>query len=213
MRYTLSFHPEPVRTRRVLEPVLLLEDGSGHNDESSVANNDDPENDDHFWPPSPKRPRFDEDSLLAEATSAMLMMHHDVSAGDGEQLVFGMDENNEWKFKTHVDNGPWMLVSRTPSARLIGYCWVFAKKRDGSGRVTRYKARLVGEGFKQNFGVTFFETYSPVANMTLIRVVVVALEYVTGPLDADTAFLNSDRKERMYMEVPYGISNNNNMMC
>ncbi|OWZ24414.1 LOW QUALITY PROTEIN: polyprotein [Phytophthora megakarya] len=45
----------------------------------SLLNNDDPENDDHFWPPSPKRPRFDEDSLLAEAVLA-----YAVDVGDAD---------------------------------------------------------------------------------------------------------------------------------
>ncbi|OWZ03765.1 polyprotein [Phytophthora megakarya] len=50
--------------------------------------------------------------------------------------------------------------------------------------------------------------------MNSIRVVlsvVVALENVTEQLDANTAFLNSDLKERVYKEVPYGINNTKNM--
>ncbi|KAE8970121.1 hypothetical protein PR001_g27300, partial [Phytophthora rubi] len=88
--------------------------------------------------------------------------------------------------------------------------------RNEHGRVVRYKARLVAKGFKQKFGVDFFETYSPVANMNSIRVVlsvVVAKAYVTEQLDADTAFLNSDLKEQVFTEVPYGITNAENMMC
>ncbi|OWZ16191.1 polyprotein [Phytophthora megakarya] len=120
------------------------------------------------------------------------------------------------ELKAHADNGSWTLVPRTPSARKIGCRWVFAKNRDESGRVAPYKARLVAKGFKQNLGVDVFETYSLVANMTSIRVVlsvVVALEYVTELLDADTAFLNRELKERVYMEVPHGIPNDKNMMC
>ncbi|KAL4116578.1 hypothetical protein PRIC2_012030 [Phytophthora ramorum] len=63
------------------------------------------------------------------------------------------------------------------------------------------------------FGVDFFETYSPVANMNSIRAVVVAKAYVTEQLDADPAFLNSDPKEKVFMEVPHGITNAQNMMC
>ncbi|KAE8974324.1 hypothetical protein PR002_g25946 [Phytophthora rubi] len=52
--------------------------------------------------------------------------------------------------------------------------------------------------------------------MNSIRVVlsvVVAKAYVTEQLDADTAFLNSDLKEQVFTEVPYGITNAENMMC
>ncbi|OWZ13834.1 polyprotein, partial [Phytophthora megakarya] len=138
------------------------------------------------------------------------------------QQAMQSNVSSEWvkamnaELKAHAGNGSWTLVPRTPSARPIGYRWIFAKKRDESGRVVRYKARLVAKGFKQKFGVDFFKTYLPVANMNSIRVVlsvVVALEYVTEQLDADTAFLNSELKERVYMEVPYGIPNDKNMMC
>ena len=56
------------------------------------------------------------------------------------------------------------------------------KKRTEHGHVVQYKARLVDKGFKQKFGVDYFETYSPVANMSSIRVmlaVVVIKGYVT----------------------------------
>ena len=79
---------------------------------------------------------------------------------------------------------------------------MFAKKRNEHGQVVRHKARLIAKGFKHKFGVAFFETYSPVVNMNSIRVVlavVVANGYVTEELDADTAFLNSDLKEEVYM--------------
>ncbi|CEG45218.1 polyprotein [Plasmopara halstedii] len=52
--------------------------------------------------------------------------------------------------------------------------------------------------------------------MNSIRVVLavtVKEKYVTEQLDADTAFLNSDLKERVYMEVPYGIEDAGGYMC
>ena len=80
----------------------------------------------------------------------------------------------------------------------------------------RYKARLVAQGFKQKFGIDFFETYSPVANMNSIRVVLAvcaAYSYVMEQLDADTAFLNSGLVELVHMDVPFGVKNAKGMMC
>ncbi|GMF12666.1 unnamed protein product [Phytophthora lilii] len=177
----------------------------------------------HFWPPSPKRPRVDEDSLLAEAVLA-----YAASVGDADdapttyQQAMKSNEASEWvkamnaELKAHADNGSWTLVRRASGAWPIGCRWVFAKKRNKHGRVVRYKARLVAKGFKQKFGVDFFETYSPVANMNSIRVVlsvVVAKAYVMEQLDVDTAFLNSDLKEQVFMEVPYETTNAGNVMC
>ncbi|POM59841.1 polyprotein [Phytophthora palmivora] len=100
------------------------------------------------------------------------------------------------ELKAHADNGSWA-------------------QRDEHGRVVRYKARLVAKGFKQKFGVDFFKTDSPEANMNSIRVVlsVVVEAYVTEQLDVDTAFLNSDLEKRVHMAVPYVIRNAGNMMC
>ncbi|POM60748.1 polyprotein [Phytophthora palmivora] len=60
MTDNMVFHPERGVYNEHVNP-------SGINDESKPNSNDDLNNDDHFWPPSPKRPRIDEDSLLAEA--------------------------------------------------------------------------------------------------------------------------------------------------
>ena len=74
----------------------------------------------------------------------------------------------------------------------------------------RYKARLVAKGFKQNYGVDFFENYSPVANMNSIRLnvtVCAECDYQMEQLDVDTAFLNSVLTDNVYMEVPLGVNN------
>lgn len=109
-----------------------------------------------------------------------------------------------------------MPVQRRKDARLIVSRWVLAKKRDEFGQGIRYKARLVARGFRQKFDVALLEPYSSVANMNAIRVFqAVALKNgcVTEQLDADTAFLNSDLKEEVYMEVLQGIGNAKKRMC
>ena len=81
--------------------------------------------------------------------------------------------------------------------------------------MVRYKARLVGEGFKRKFGIDFFETYFPVSNINSIGVVlsvVVTMGYMTEQLDVDTAFLNSDLEEEVCMEVLYSIVNAKSIM-
>lgn len=138
------------------------------------------------------------------------------------QQAMNSSDSSEWmkamkaELKAHAENGSWALVPEKKDLRPIGCRWVFAKKRNERGHVVHYKARLVAKGFKQKYGVDFFETYSPVANMNSIRVVlseVVANGYVTELLDVDTAFLHNDLKEEVYMEVPHGIVDAENMMC
>ncbi|KAI9910567.1 hypothetical protein PsorP6_010346 [Peronosclerospora sorghi] len=63
----MVFRTERERIRRAHEPVILPGNDSSIVDEHKIDGDDDPDNDKHFYPHSPKRPRFDEDSLLAEA--------------------------------------------------------------------------------------------------------------------------------------------------
>ncbi|KAE8995982.1 hypothetical protein PR002_g19461 [Phytophthora rubi] len=208
------FHPPVHRSRRAREPVFLLEDGTDAEEERKSEGSD--------GPPSPKRARIDEDGLLADAVLA-----YAASIGDAVDIptthaqAMASDDAAQWReamdaeLLSHERNGTWTLVPRGTANRTIGR-WVFAKKRDQYGRVVRYKARLVAKGFKQKYGIDFFETYSPVANMNSIRVVVsvcAAYEYRMEQLDADTAFLNSELKDRVYMEVPFGIENARDYQC
>ena len=44
-------------------------------------------------------------------------------------------------------------------------------KADGS--IDKYKAKLVAKGYRQKEGVDFFDTYSPVTQITSIRMLIV----------------------------------------
>ena len=54
---------------------------------------------------------------------------------------------------------------------LIDSHWVYKLKRKSDGSVDRYKARLVTKGFKQQYGVDYFDTYSPVVKPTRVRTI------------------------------------------
>ena len=48
--------------------------------------------------------------------------------------------------------------------------WIFKKKTDADGNVTVYKARLVAKGFRQVQGVDYDETFSPIAMLKSVRI-------------------------------------------
>ena len=45
----------------------------------------------------------------------------------------------------------------------------FTLKRDGNGKIIKYKARYVARGFNQKQGVDFEETYSSTVKMVTLR--------------------------------------------
>ncbi|GJS69120.1 retrovirus-related pol polyprotein from transposon TNT 1-94 [Tanacetum coccineum] len=48
--------------------------------------------------------------------------------------------------------------------------WVFRNKLDDNGVVSQNKARLVAQGYNQQEGINFDETYAPVARLESIRI-------------------------------------------
>lgn len=65
----------------------------------------------------------------------------------------------------------WRVVTPPTGAKIVGCRWVFDIKRNAAGEITRYRARLVAQGFSQVPGVNFFDTYAPVAKLASVRTV------------------------------------------
>ena len=82
-------------------------------------------------------------------------------------------------------------------------------KTDGDGVVERYKARLVAQGFNQQQGANYNETFSPVVRMESFRALVALSTQHNLELhhvDMTTAFLNGTLEEEVYMRQPKGYT-------
>ncbi|XP_073122005.1 uncharacterized protein [Henckelia pumila] len=67
-------------------------------------------------------------------------------------------------------NAVWDLVPRPTHQSVIGTQWVFRNKLNEEGTVVRNKAKLVAQGYRQEEGIDYDETYAPVARLEAIRI-------------------------------------------
>ncbi|KAJ9567225.1 hypothetical protein OSB04_003191 [Centaurea solstitialis] len=63
----------------------------------------------------------------------------------------------------------WLLVPRPRKRTIIGSKWIFKNKLDEVGTIIRNKARLVDQGYRQEEGIDYDETFAPVARLEAIR--------------------------------------------
>ncbi|GKD70795.1 retrovirus-related pol polyprotein from transposon TNT 1-94 [Tanacetum coccineum] len=86
-------------------------------------------------------------------------------------------------------------------------------KTDEFGGVLKNKARLVAQGFRQEEGIDFEESFAPVARIEAIRIFVAnaANKNMTiFQMDVKTAFLNGELKEEVYVSQPEGFVDQDN---
>nr|GFA05119.1 putative ribonuclease H-like domain-containing protein [Tanacetum cinerariifolium] len=91
----------------------------------------------------------------------------------------------------------------------VGCRWIFIVKYKPDGTAEHYKARLVAKGHTQTYGIDYSETFSPVAKMDTIRVMLSVASNQGWPLhqfDVKNDFLHEELKEKVYMEAPPGFS-------
>ena len=100
-------------------------------------------------------------------------------------------------------------VVPTPNdVKLVGYKWVFVKKRNDKNEIARYKARLMAQGFSQRPGIDYDETYSPVMDIITFRYLIsmsVSKRLDMHLMDVITTYLYGMLENDIYMKVPEGF--------
>ncbi|GJU48656.1 retrovirus-related pol polyprotein from transposon TNT 1-94 [Tanacetum coccineum] len=78
-------------------------------------------------------------------------------------------------------------------------------KKDEHGTTTKNKARLVAQGYSQEEGIDYNETFTPVSRMEAIRIFLDFATYINFKvyqMDFKSAFLNGKLKEEVYVKQP-----------
>ncbi|GJZ91836.1 retrovirus-related pol polyprotein from transposon TNT 1-94 [Tanacetum coccineum] len=122
---------------------------------------------------------------------------------DGSWLIVMQEELNQF-----IANNVWELVPQPKNMKIIGTKWVFRNKLDENGIVSRNKARLVAQGYNQQEGIDYDETYAPVARLESIRILLAyacALYFKPFQMDVKSAFLNGFINEEVYVAQPPGF--------
>ncbi|GJT78865.1 retrovirus-related pol polyprotein from transposon TNT 1-94 [Tanacetum coccineum] len=123
--------------------------------------------------------------------------------GDESWIVAMQEELNQF-----IANDVWELVPQPKNMTIIGTKWVFRNKLDENGVVSRNKARLVAQGYNQQEGIDYDETYAPVARLESIRILLAyacALDFKLFQMDVKSAFLNGFINEEVYVAQPLGF--------
>ncbi|GJX05276.1 retrotransposon protein, putative, ty1-copia subclass [Tanacetum coccineum] len=108
------------------------------------------------------------------------------------------------------DNHVWNLVKFLPNYKIVGSKWLIKKKTDMDGNIHTYKARLVAKGFTQTYRVDYEETFSTVADIKDIRILIAIAayyDYEIWQMDVKTSFLNGRLNKDVYMGQPEGFVN------
>ncbi|PKU88096.1 Retrovirus-related Pol polyprotein from transposon TNT 1-94 [Dendrobium catenatum] len=88
--------------------------------------------------------------------------------------------------------GTWSLVPK-PKSQVLGCKWTYRLKLHSDGSIAKYKARLVALGNNQEFGLNYTETFSPVAKLPTIHILLTiafSRDMQVHQLDVANAFLH-----------------------
>jgi hypothetical protein len=115
-----------------------------------------------------------------------------------------------WKseMKSQEENRTWEIVNMPRGRKLVDCKYIFKKKRDSEGNVSKYKVRLVARGFTQVHGVDYHDTFAPVLKFCSLRMLLAIAakrDMEVHQMDVEVAFLNGELDEEIYMKPPDGL--------
>ena len=137
-----------------------------------------------------------------------LYMHQALKQHDSDKFIDAMVK----EIRDHEVRFHWRVVKRStvPSdQKVLPSVWAMKRKRRIlSGEVYKWKARLNVHGGKQELGINYWQTYSPVVDWATIRLFLILSiinQWISIQIDFVLAFPQAPIECKMYMEIPQGF--------
>nr|GEZ21422.1 putative ribonuclease H-like domain-containing protein [Tanacetum cinerariifolium] len=171
---------------------------------------------------NPQPDNLDENNAddIQDSTSEILQEHEEEVPRNlcSEEIPSSFEQalkSEKWKkamddeMKALKKNKTWDQCALPQGKKPVGCRWIFIVKYKPDGAVERYKARLVAKGHTQTYGIGYSETFSLVAKVDTIRVLLSVASNQRWPLhqfDVKNAFLHEELKKEVYMKALPGFS-------
>lgn len=109
------------------------------------------------------------------------------------------------------------LVNLPPHIKSICCRWIYKIKLRVNGSTRRFKVRMISKGYNQIKGLNYFDTYSHVAKLIIIKLVIALTtikNWFIHQLYVNNIFLHGELQEDIYMfGPPYITPSKLNKVC
>jgi hypothetical protein len=110
-----------------------------------------------------------------------------------------------------MTNDTWDLVPLPKGRKLVICKWVYINEYALDGSVERHTSQLVSKGFFQVEGIDYNETFSPIAKLNYIHLVLAlpaSHKWEVHQMDVKSTSLHGDLQDEIYMEQPLSYVQN-----
>ncbi|GJR46024.1 retrovirus-related pol polyprotein from transposon TNT 1-94 [Tanacetum coccineum] len=95
-----------------------------------------------------------------------------------------------------------------PHKCVINLKWIWKNKIDEENTMIRNKAHIMAKGYRQEEGIDYDESFSPVARIEAVRMFLAYVTHKAFPfyqMDVKITFINGQLKEELYVSQPEGF--------
>lgn len=133
-----------------------------------------------------------------------------------QNQIVSLENNDLWieainnEYKSLMKHETFEICERPKNVKVLGSRWVLAVKYNKDTNECKHKARFVANGSHQDYGVHYLDTYAPTLGKEAMRIVlwyIVQYNLIALQYDVCTAFLHGELTEKIYIELPSVIFN------